>query len=71
MDSLRHSWCGYFHLSWFGPHVSESNWPRGGWSVYQIDSDKIADSIGTFETLSEVMAAIEAKSTERSGYRSA
>ena len=66
-----------FHLSFFDR--CEPHWPRGGWSLYQITGDEIADRIrrdgkgkvterhswcgyiGTFETLPEIMAAIEAK----------
>ena len=72
-----------FHVQWDGP--CEPHWPRGGWLVYQIDGDQIANRVvrecvnpegyyegnviaryswcgylGMFETLLEVMTAIEA-----------
>jgi hypothetical protein len=32
-----------YHLSYFGPCLP--HWPRGGWSVYNIDGDQIAERI--------------------------
>jgi hypothetical protein len=32
-----------FHLQWFGP--CEPHWPQGGWSVYRISGDEIAQRI--------------------------
>jgi hypothetical protein len=72
---------GQYHISRFdGP---TDPWPRGGWSLYRISGDEIAQRIkfneantkvvrrnpwcgyiSTFETLDEVMAAIEADRDE-------
>jgi hypothetical protein len=64
-----------FHLQHFGP--CEPHWPKGGWSIYQITGDEIAQRItfditgkvvrrdswcgyiGIFETLPEVMEAMQ------------
>jgi serine phosphatase RsbU (regulator of sigma subunit) len=32
-----------YHLSYFGP--SDPHWPNGGWSVYHINGDEIAQRI--------------------------
>lgn len=32
-----------FHLQWFGPCLP--HWPRGGWSLYQITGDQIAQRV--------------------------
>lgn len=70
-----------FHISSFPPN---DNWPRGGWSLYQITGDQIAQRtrvedgkiaaryswcgfVGCFETLQEVMAAINAESLAKAG----
>lgn len=66
---------GSYHITHFG---SNDVWPRGGWSLYQITGDQIAQRIivdphsgkvierhswcgyiGIFETLPEIMKAIE------------
>jgi hypothetical protein len=33
----------HFHVTFNGP--IEPHWPRGSWSVYQIDGDQIADRV--------------------------
>lgn len=33
---------GSYHITYFPPNVS---WPNGGWSVYQITGDEIAQRI--------------------------
>lgn len=68
-----------YHLKRFGP--CPPHWPRGGWSLYQINGDQIAQRVkfgpdgraterhswcgylGIYETLPEVMAAIESGKT--------
>ncbi len=32
-----------FHIQYFDP--CNPHWPKGGWSVYQIDGDRIAQSV--------------------------
>lgn len=78
----------HFYLSWDCPN---DVWPKGGWGLFQIDGDQIADRtvrervnpkgwyegkviarhswpgyVGMFETLPEVMAAIEKAKAESS-----
>jgi hypothetical protein len=73
-----------YHISYFDP--CEPHWPRGGWSVYHISADQIAEQVvfegewpdrkavrrdawcgylGIWETLPEVMSAIEEHKREQ------